>query len=103
MSGAPVMIPEWVCTLVGELVLGRDAPEEWRTLVGRLVLDNEALRRQVPPPPPGKETLTMNTGIVGMPGEARQRKHAQHAPGCAVLSEAGYGRETPIACTCGAE
>lgn len=34
MDDQPLTVPEWVCTLVG-----------------RLVLDNEALRRQVPPPP----------------------------------------------------
>ena len=34
MSDQPLTVPEWVCTLVG-----------------RLVLDNEALRRQIPAPP----------------------------------------------------
>lgn len=40
MEDQPLTVPEWVCTLVG-----------------RLVLDNEALRRQIPPtaPPEAEE------------------------------------------------
>jgi hypothetical protein len=36
-------------------------------------------------------------------GEAPVSLAATHASGCGVSGSASYGRETPIACTCGAE
>lgn len=44
MMDEPLILPEWVCTFVG-----------------KLVLDNEALRRALPPPPepsPGDGEVT---------------------------------------------